>query len=681
MKQATSRRFLCAGPLAAAIASLLAAPPAAAASITWNGGGADLNWSSAANWGGAAAASGDDLTFSGATGLNPYNDGLTRIGTVNLSAGGFTISGNALTLDGDFTNAGNNTWSINSTLGAARIFTSHSGILTLSGSITNAGFLTTVSGAGATTLAGILGGGGGLAKSGTGMLTLTGTNTYTGTTTISPGGTLSISQDANLGTAPGTATASSLVIDGGTLLTNGTFELNANRGIAIGPSSGQDDGTIHVASGELTYNGIITSNTASGVGNLVKLGAGTLTLGGTNTYTGNTTISAGTLKLGSLTALPSGLGKGDVSIAGTLDLNGNATTLNGLSGAGGITSSAAGSINLTVGGNNKGGSYSGSIINGSGTIGLTKIGSGTLTLSGNSMFTGGVTINAGTLQLGSSTGLGSATNTVIFGANAPATTKLQLNGNSVTIGGLATNATPGSVVVENASATNATLTVNQAANTTFAGVLQNGSGAGTLGLTKSGSGVLTLSGNNTFTGTATINAGTLALSGGAAIADGTTVSLANTSGATLLLNANETIGALTGGGTTGGNVNLQSFTLTTGGANTDAVYGGAISGTGSLIKTGSGLFTLSRANTYTGSTSIRNGQIILGIDNALTTSTVLTLGDGTTNSSGVLKLNDKNQTLAGLTTAGTGTGNRIINDSATTRILTLNNTNKEARIC
>jgi autotransporter-associated beta strand protein len=576
-----------------------------AASITWNGGGDDNNWSSAANWGGATPANNDALTFSGTSRLSNSNNLLSSVGAVTFSTGGFTISGSALTLNGDFTNDGNNIWGINSTLGADRIITSNSGTLTLSGSITNDGFLTTISGTGNTLISGVLGGFGGLAKTGTGTLTLTlsNANTYTGTTSIAPGATLSISQDSNLGTAPGSATAGSLMIDStGTLATTATFTLDSNRGIKIGPSSGIGSGIIDVAVGTiLTYGGIITSSGA-GTGGLTKAGAGTLVLSGANTYTGTTSITGGILKLGSTSAIPFGAGKGGVVVDATLDLNGNSVTVNGLSsvGSGGvITSGVAGAITFTAGGNNGSGTYNGVIQNGSGTIAFTKTGSGAITLGGNNAFTGGVTINGGTLQLANAGALNSSTpNSLIFGPSAAIDTKLQLNGNSVTVSSLATDAVPGTVVVENANAAAATLTVNQAGNTLFAGVLQNqaGGGGGVLSLTKTGIGSLTLAGTNTYTGTTTISGGMLALTGGSAVLDTGAVVLTNTVGATLLLNASETIGSLAGGGASGGNVNLQSHVLTTGGANTDTTFSGVLSGTGSLVKTGSGTLTCCARN-------------------------------------------------------------------------------------
>ncbi|WP_440680936.1 autotransporter-associated beta strand repeat-containing protein, partial [Candidatus Pelagibacter sp. HIMB1623] len=126
-----------------------------------------------------------------------------------------------------------------------------------------------------------------LVKGGSGKLTLSGSNTYTNNTTINSG-TLSISADSNLGTAPGSADADNIIFDGGTLETTASFTLNTNRGITL-----TGNGTIDVDSGTtLAYAGIIASS-----GDLDKTDSGTLTLSGTNTYTGATTISAGIIAI------------------------------------------------------------------------------------------------------------------------------------------------------------------------------------------------------------------------------------------------------------------------------------------------------------------------------------------------------------------------------------------------
>ena len=89
----------------------------------------------------------------------------------------------------------------------------------------------------------------------------------------------------------------------------------------------------------------------------------------------------------------------------------------------------------------------------------------------------------------------------------------------------------------------------------------------------------------------------------------------------------ETIGSLTGAG---GTVNLQSYTLSVGGDNTSpATYAGAISGSGSLTKIGSGTLTLSATNTYTGATSVSNGVLQLTLAEALASDTAVNISTTT----------------------------------------------------
>jgi autotransporter-associated beta strand protein len=133
-----------------------------------------------------------------------------------------------------------------------------------------------------------------------------------------------------------------------------------------------------------------------------------------------------------------------------------------------------------------------------------------VTLSGASTFTGGLTINNGTIQLNNAAALNStAPNAVTINGGASGATqpRLQLNGISVTVGGLnstgGASATP--AIVENSGATPATLTVKLGSNPTFDGILRNG--AATLSLATSGSGKITLTGVNTYTGSTTAGAG------------------------------------------------------------------------------------------------------------------------------------------------------------------------------
>src|SRR4029079_1291895 len=136
--------------------------------------------------------------------------------------------------------------------------------------------------------------------------------------------------------------------------------------------------------------------------------------------------------------------------------------------------------------------------------------------------------------------------------------------------------------------------------------------------TKTGSGTLTLNsaagtGPATYPGNVNINAGTLALAGGTSMGDLAAINLANTAGATLNITGNETIGSLSGGGTSGGNVTIRAVTLTTGGKNKSTTFAGIISGiAGNLTKTGAGNMTLTGNNTYGGATTVNAGTLTFG---------------------------------------------------------------------
>lgn len=248
-----------------------------------------------------------------------------------------------------------------------------------------------------------------LTKVGDGTLTLSGANTYAGATAIQ-GGTLSIGADSALGTAPGSATANQLSIDGGTLNTSASFTLNANRGLNFGSNGA----TISTDSGTtLSYGGI-----ASGAGDLTKTGAGTLLFSGANTYSGATNINQGTIQLGANNALPSSSAV-TVGSAATLNLNNYSTTVGSIAGTG---STLLGSGTLTAGGNNTSTTYSGTV---AGTGTLQKAGTGNLTLSGgtNSFASGTLQVSGGTVTMGASN---------LF---ADTGTTLKLSGGTFKVGG------------------------------------------------------------------------------------------------------------------------------------------------------------------------------------------------------------------------------------------------------
>ena len=141
-------------------------------------------------------------------------------------------------------------------------------------------------------------------------------------------------------------------------------------------------------------------------------------------------------------------------------------------------------------------------------------------------------------------------------------------------------------------------TINVASSTTsnIQGIIR-GSGA----LTKAGSGTLTLSGTNTYTGNTIINSGTFNVTG--TLSDSTAVSIA--SGATYDVDATDTVTSIEGAG----NIDIASSQTLTAGNGDDKTLSGVISGSGNLLKVGSGILTLSGNNSKTGSIGIANGTL------------------------------------------------------------------------
>ncbi len=262
------------------------------------------------------------------------------------------------------------------------------------------------------------------------------------------------------------------------------------------------NGSIANGGNTLTVTGLSTTTLAgdiSGTGAIAKVGAGTLSLSGNNSYSGGTTLSNGTLQLGNANGLGSATAGVTVN-GGTLDLNALGPTAGALNGnSGTIKSNVAGAASITVGSGGGSGSYSGTIQNGSGSVAFIKTGAGTQTISGNNSYSGGTTVSGGTLQMGHVNALGSNTGDVTVNSGT-----LDLHGFSPTIGAL--NGA-GGAVQSNVAGVVALTVGNGGAGGSFAGAIQNGSGA--LSLLKTGAGTQTLAGNNTYSGGTTVSAGTL----------------------------------------------------------------------------------------------------------------------------------------------------------------------------
>jgi autotransporter-associated beta strand protein len=291
-------------------------------------------------------------------------------------------------------------------------------------------------------------GSGTLVKVGGGTLRLQNTtNTFTGGVQILEGD-VSVGVDDRLGAAPASPTAGHLLLNGGALTITSDMTLNANRGIALGPTTGAGSGTLQVTGAStLTYTGIIADN-PGGSGRLVKAGTGTLRLqNAANTFTGGLSVTGGLVsfsledRLGAAPASPT-----PASIilnGGGLRLTINNVTLNANRGIalGADGGSGTGVFNVDAG---RTLTYNGIITdNGTGIGALEKTDEGTASLGGANTYSGGTAVTAGTLLVtnatGSATGTGGVTTaagTTLGGTGmiAPAGTNSVILGGSVAPG-------------------------------------------------------------------------------------------------------------------------------------------------------------------------------------------------------------------------------------------------------
>jgi autotransporter-associated beta strand protein len=237
------------------------------------------------------------------------------------------------------------------------------------------------------TLAGNIGTGstGSLTKTGNGVLTLTGTNTYSGGTNLL-GGELSFTTTSNFGTG-------GLTFNGGGLQwgTGITTDISGIPMTFAGP------GILDTNGNNVTLANPIGN---SGPGALVKNGLGVLTLSANETYTGNTTINAGTIALALGTALPAN-SLITINSSGNLDVSGVNSTISYASGTGILN---VGASTLTIGSPGLTGNFSG-VVQGNGTINVNGGGASNWILSGTSPYTGAINVNAGTLEIGNGANL------------------------------------------------------------------------------------------------------------------------------------------------------------------------------------------------------------------------------------------------------------------------------------
>ena len=261
-----------------------------AGSNSWNGGGGDGNWNTAANWSGGVPANNDLLTFQGTSRQSNTNNLLTSVGQVVFGNGSFALAGNALTLQWGLVNqSGNNTFGIASTLAQPQSFISSNGTLTINRPVANGGFDLMLDGAGSVAVSGVISGAGGLVKSGDGTAALSVQSTYTGGTvvnggvlnltggggssgtirgvvTVNNGGTLRLSTGDATGYGGGASALTVINLVGGTLNVNTTA--NQTLGSAVvnltgGSISGVSGGNLDFFGGASALNSLASSTTAT----------------------------------------------------------------------------------------------------------------------------------------------------------------------------------------------------------------------------------------------------------------------------------------------------------------------------------------------------------------------------------------------------------------------------------
>jgi fibronectin-binding autotransporter adhesin len=542
----------------ATLLSIQLATTSVAAPLEWAGsttgltGGTDNTWNTntTANWWDgvglvnwpALGGTDDDAIFGGTAGVVTITTATANDLTFNTT--GYTLTGGTLTLNG-----------------TTPTITNGSGI--------------------DVTISSVINGLSGLAKSGAGTLTLSGASGYSGGTTLS-GGTIVVGDNSALGSG-------TLTMNGGTLTAGGASRTLSNN-LHI-------DGSGSVFNAPLGADLVLNGN-MTGSGSVSVNGQWAVVLGGDNSgFTG--TWTSGSLGPNNITRF-NAANSGSASAAWVLNggrmiseaAGGSIISLGSLSGNGGILSNnTSGQVTYSIGALNTDTTFSGQIVNqwgGGGTAAITKVGAGTLTLSGGLGYSGVTTVSGGTLKVSSAVNYGDAMSTSGIVLENGATLSLYLAGNNpyfnmpisgtgnlvidgiagglpdsnrlvmntpgagntftgnvdirtngklqVWGGNVAHNTIPDASIVNvdgdftiwdggtetiggltgggtiHAGNGSGALTISNSANHTFSGKLEQWAGS-TLNLIKTGSGTQTISGNNTYTGTTTVDAGTLQLSG------------------------------------------------------------------------------------------------------------------------------------------------------------------------
>ena len=444
------------------------------------------------------------------------------------------------------------------------------------------------------------------------MLTFNATNSYGGATTVSAGTLREVTDNAIPAGSPITVDGATAVLDlNGHLQGDNSVQVTVNNGGSI------IGGTLN-ASTYAFNTGTITSTLVNS-STIIKKTFGTVLIGGTNSiFTGNVTLSQGTLTVGNANALGStgttggmitfsggylqyGSGIGSVDFSGrfmnagtqrfNIDTNGNNVTFN---------------TGLTAGVNSS----------------FNKVGAGTLVLNGSTNYLGTGTVTAGTLEYGTS----NAMTTGVVAVNGPAI--IDMNGkNQTAANGLVVDG--GGTITSLSGASMFTLTAGAAtsieARNGIIGVILGGNGS----LNKTTSGTVQLTKSNTFAGNTVVSAGMLLLGDVSALG---TSAVAVTGGILNLVNFTPTFSnglSLTGGTLTGGTVTTGNNLSLLNGVISSVLAGSApVTFFNSTSSTAASTVTLNGANTLSGAITIGGGSLTGGV---LILGSQTALGSGTKN--------------------------------------------------
>ncbi|MFM8497300.1 MAG: beta strand repeat-containing protein [Planctomycetia bacterium] len=550
------------------------------------------------------------LYFEG--GGSGQNTGALRLNGINTLTGTIQIQQGPLIL-GNASAAGAARIVLNSNLPAAGALQFADSFTIANGVITNTqidkiGVSTGLTGG----ISGVISGAAGIEKVGAGRLVLSGTNTYAGATVISSG-TLQVGDGGAAGTLGGGAvsnggalvfnrsdalTVSSVisgtgsltqagpgatVLTGGNTYTGATTISSGTLQVGNGGSGSTIGGTGAVANnGSLIFNigdSQMLSRSVTGSGNLVKSGAGTLTLSGNNSYFGGTTISGGTLTV----AGTSSIGPGQVRFTApsALTVTSTAVTFPNAFDLG----SVSGTVTLMVS------TTSSTVINGpitGGNAGTTLFfdnpvggaNTGILTLNGTNSFQGSLMVYRGPLILGNAAAAGAST-IQLFANNNPAGDLQFTTGFTIANNVELVNGGVGNWIGVPSGQTNG-----------ISGVISGN------GFTKIGAGTLVLEADNNYSGGTTFTSGAIQVGNGAAAGSLGSGAVAN--GGVLVFNRS-------------GSLTVSS----------------AISGTGSVTTAGPGTIVLSGSNSFSGGTVLSAGVLALGSANALGSTGTVSFGGGT----------------------------------------------------